>query len=184
MTPGDPAAGGDAADGARALVVFESVFGNSRRVAEAVSRGLRTRLTVDLVPVDSAATTVPDGVGLLVVGGPTHVMGLSRASTREEAGRKFPQEAQPPTEGLREWLDDLQGVRGLPVAVFDTRIRTPVPLGSAARAASRRLRKLGFDVVAVDGFHVGGTTGPLEDGELARAESWGRSLSERVPHPV
>jgi hypothetical protein len=165
---------------ARALVVYESMFGNSRLVAEAVALGIGARMPVSVVEVSEAPTTFRPDIALVVAGGPTHVMGMSRPSTREDAERKFPVEARGSTEGLREWLASLHGEGGPTVAVFDTRIHTPVYLGSAARGASRRLRHLGFDVTAVTSFFVGGTTGPLDQGELTRARAWGAGLAESV----
>src|SRR5215467_1444554 len=64
----------------RARVIFESMFGNSELVARAVADGLRSRAEVEVV---DDATHDLNGVDLLVLGGPTHVHGLSRAATRE-----------------------------------------------------------------------------------------------------
>ena len=63
----------------RALVVVESMWGNTRAVAEAVARGLGGDPTV--IDVDQAPSTLPTNVGLLVVGGPTHALSMSRRSS-------------------------------------------------------------------------------------------------------
>jgi hypothetical protein len=64
------------------------------------------------------------------------------------------------------------------VATFDTRIAKPRLPGSAAAAAEKRLRRLGFrSVVASNSFYVERTTGPLMDGEPERARRWGDELA-------
>ena len=50
----------------RALVVFESMFGNTEAVARAVADGLSTQLEVDVVAVDEAPPDLPDGSGVEV----------------------------------------------------------------------------------------------------------------------
>jgi hypothetical protein len=163
-----------------ALVVYESMFGNTVAVARAVAEGLSSRVeTVDVVHV-STAPVVLHGVDLLVVGAPTHALGMSRAATRATAREKGAQ--APASQGAREWLALLQRpdtvVQG---ACFDTRIRVPLLVGSAARAIRRRLRRLGVAVVAIRRFTVTGTPGPLAPGELDRARRWGAEL---VPTPT
>ena len=69
----------------RALVIFESMFGNTRTIAEAVAVGLPSRFVTELTEVSVAPTTIPEDVSLVVVGGPTHAFGLTRPRTREDA---------------------------------------------------------------------------------------------------
>lgn len=94
----------------RALVVYESLFGNTEAVARAVAAGLASPhvSAVDVVEVHDAPASVPAGVDLVVVGGPTHAFGLTRAGTRADAMRRS-RTAAPAraTIGLREWLDGL-----------------------------------------------------------------------------
>jgi hypothetical protein len=64
------------------------------------------------------------------------------------------------------------------VAAFDTRVSKPRLPGSAAAAAEKRLRRLGFRVAARSrSFYVDGTTGPLVAGEPDRARHWGEELA-------
>ena len=72
----------------RARVVYESMFGNTQVIAQAVAEGLAMNMTVDLEEVGSAATEMSGDVGLLVVGGPTHAFGMSRERTRESAAEQ------------------------------------------------------------------------------------------------
>lgn len=61
----------------KALVVYESMFGNTEQVARAVATGLGRHLDVELVAVANAPDTVSD-VDLVVVGGPTHAFSMTR----------------------------------------------------------------------------------------------------------
>ena len=171
----------------RAFVVYESMFGNTQVVARAVADGLAAADGIDdvsLVEVGTAPAQVGDDVDLLVVGAPTHALGLSRPSTRRDAVTKTAEPLVSTRLGLREWLAGLGRVdRRLPAAAFDTKVDKPRLPGSAARAAARRLRRLGMPlVVPTTTFRVDGMTGPLLDGEVDRARRWGADLGARVAH--
>jgi hypothetical protein len=163
-----------------ALVVVESVFGNTRRIADAVAGGLGPAARV--VDVVEAARTpgLLDGVDLLVVGGPTHAFGMTRLATRRSAAEQGGPTAA--DVGLREWLGGLPAAApGVVVAAFDTRVDRPRLPGSAAAGAIRRLRRLGYDVVArPESFRVAGTKGQLLDAEPERARVWGHNLLTRI----
>ncbi len=162
------------------LVVYESMFGNTQTVARAVADGLSTHATVDLVEVGSAPAALPTGLDALVVGGPTHAFGLSRASTREDAARRAHAPLVSGGVGIREWLDGLR-TGGIDAATFDTRVRWPRVPGGAAHAAEKRLRQMGFRIVAsAETFWVRGTPGPLYDGEVDRARRWGERLGQTL----
>jgi Flavodoxin len=162
----------------RALVVFESMFGNTRMIADAVAEGLASRFETSIVEVGDAPVSLADDVSLLVVGGPTHAFGLSRPGTRQDASRQAEGEIVSRGKGLREWLSTLKGRRGIGAASFDTRIDRPRVRGSAARAAERRLRRLGFRVVVpAQSFWVTGTKGPLVPSEVERACRWAERIA-------
>lgn len=162
----------------RAVVVYESMFGNTQRIAEAVADGLATCMEVDLTEVGAATEVVPDDVDLLVVGGPTHAFGLSRPATRSDAADRTGRGVVSAVIGLREWLDGLRSSSSrTAAATFDTRVDKPRMPGSAARAAHKRLRRLGFRVVApAQSFYVTDMTGPLVAGEQDRARQWAERL--------
>ena len=164
----------------RALVVYESMWGNTRAVAEAVARGLGDDTA--LLPIETAPARLPDDVELLAVGGPTHAFSMSRRSTRHDAVLRGARESQEST-GIREWLDALPTSDGLLVATFDTRVAKVRHLpGSAAKAAGREVRRnhLGR-ILETQSFYVDGIEGPLLDGELDRAEDWGAHLTGARP---
>lgn len=157
----------------RTLVVYESSFGNTKSIAEAIAFGLAG--DVELIEVESAPTTLD--AGLLVVGGPTHAFGLSRRGTRESAANMGAGPA--PRIGLREWLGELSATPATAFATFDTKIRKPRVPGSAAASAARRLRRLGLQqVISPESFYVVGTPGPLQEGERDRAHAWGARLRQ------
>ncbi|MFC4061330.1 flavodoxin family protein [Planomonospora corallina] len=162
----------------RALVVFESMFGNTQAIAEAVAEGLTTRMDVELAEVSDAPTVIADDVDLIVVGGPTHAFGMSRPSTRQSAAEQAPGGLISKGAGLREWLTALdRRPARVTAAAFDTRVKNPWVPGSAARGAAKHLRRHGFPVVTeAHSFYVAGTSGPLLEGETERARNWGAEL--------
>lgn len=170
----------------RALVIYESMFGNTHRVAEAIAAGLGEHMAVEVLTVDRAPSRIPSYVDLVVAGGPTHAFGMTRAATRhaatEQAGTEQPGTTTPKSTGIREWLAELE--RGTTaVATFDTRIKKRGLPGSAARGAQRRLRRLGYrPAIAAGSFWVSDTPGPLREGEEARARQWGTELAADVRH--
>ena len=168
----------------RAVVVYESMYGNTRAIADAIGDGLRECAHVEVVPVRDADAAVARGAELLVVGGPTHVRGMSRAGTRSaaveaankaESGLTVDPAAEGP--GVREWLDSL-GKFDLRAAAFDTRLDAPVAFtGRASKRIARKLRQHGFSLVTEpESFLVTKAT-DLNPDEQARAHRWGKSLA-------
>jgi flavodoxin len=167
-----------------ALVLFESVYGNTRAVAEAIAEGLGG---AEVVSVHDAGEPADD-VELLVVGAPTHIHGLptkrsiqagADAASGDGGAHVEPDATEDPN--MRAWLGSLPRGRHGRVAVFDTRLDKPTWFtGAASRGIAKRLRQHGYDVVATESFLVTGSEGPLEPGELDRARSWGRELARSV----
>lgn len=166
----------------RALVVYESMFGNTEEVARAVAEGLGSRMEVDLVRAEQAPAEVAEGVDLVVVGGPTHAFSMPRQSTREDAVRQGA--TQGDTEhGIREWIDHLASGRYAErTATFDTRVTKVRHLpGSAAKAAAKGMRAHGYGAAAKpESFYVEDLAGPLVPGEPERARAWGEQLAAGV----
>jgi hypothetical protein len=165
----------------RALVVFESMFGNTRTIAEAIAEGLGTGFDVEVVEVADAPDRVPEGTDLVVAGGPTHAFGMSRVSTRRAAVEQGAPGDTVVATGIREWLAELRPASVPLAATFDTRVKRPALPGSAARRMARRLRRLGVPLAAsAVSFWVEGTPGPLVAGERERAVRWGRELAVQL----
>ena len=103
------------APAARALVVCESMFGNTRAIAEAIGEELAERFAVTVTDVTIAPTTIDD-IDLLVVGGSTHAWGTSRPRTRAAAMAKGATGRS--DRGVREWLADITQRGGGPTRWF------------------------------------------------------------------
>ena len=165
----------------RAMVVFESMFGNTEQVAGAVADGLQAEgVPTVVVEVATAPADLPPSVDLLVVGAPTHAFSLSRPKTRSEAVRQGADESKAAI-GLREWLETVRPPTDRPVrvAVYDTRATKVRRLPAAAgQSATRMAKRRGFSRVERPvAFLVDDLQGPLVAGETERATSWGRSLA-------
>ena len=163
----------------RALVVYESMFGNTRDVAAAITEGLAQHSQVELCEVGSAPAALPDRLDLLVVGAPTHALGMSRPRTRSQAAEQGSGELVSKGIGVREWLAGLsRGANLTPTAAFGTKMSRPSWLpGSAARGIAKRLRRLGHPAAAPPrSFYVVDVSGPLAEGELQQAQQWGDLL--------
>jgi flavodoxin len=170
------------------LVVYESMYGNTRQVAEAIARGIESAATVKLVAAAEAKDEDATTYDMVVVGGPTHAHSMSRASTRHGAveaaegpDSTLTVEPDAESEGVREWLASITGKASTAgkAAAFDTRLDAPaVFTGRASKSIGKKLRKAGFTLVAEpESFLVDKQT-VLESGEEERASQWGRSLVE------
>jgi flavodoxin len=150
------------------VVVYDTKFGNTAKIAEAIARGAGGRGDVRVLDAAAAAEPMLEPPDLLIVGGPTQRRGASPV--------------------LRSFLDALPpSLRGVPVATFDTRYRGAAWLmGTAAGEAAKRLERTGSRLSAPpESFFItrGGPpeTQRLEGGELERAEAWGRSVATAAP---
>lgn len=160
-----------------ALVVYESMYGNTARIARAIADGLTGR------GVDVALTSVDDVTALdadvLLVGGPTHGHGMSTATTRTTAAKDERNSFDDPTlgHGLRTWIEDLPPLEGRPYVAFDTRFRHSVLLtGSAAKGIAKRLEKHGARSVAGPESFFVTKDNTLEAGEVERAQVWAAGI--------
>ena len=163
----------------RALVVFESIWGNTEQVARAIAAGIGEG--TEVIDAGQAPATLPDDVDLLVVGGPTHAFSMSTETTRKAAADQGA--TRIPTHGIREWIEALSSpTRAVPVATFDTRVVSPRLPGSAAKKAMKRLLGRGLrPITKPETFGVHGYSGPVADGELDRAHQWGSGLARLLP---
>jgi flavorubredoxin len=141
-------------------------------VAEHVAEGLRSRGAAVSV-VDAAEAPRPDHVDLLLVGAPTHNMGMPRPGSRQQATASGGREA---VAGVAEWLSALPRALGGRAAAFTTVTSTGFFAGSAAKGIEKELRRRGVEVVGREAFLVTGRSGPAAEGELDRAQRWGAGL--------
>jgi hypothetical protein len=167
----------------RALVVYESMYGNTYIIAGNIADGLRATHEVTLVPVAGATEDLVDEADLLVVGGPTHMHGMSSAASRRMAAQAAAKEGSGLTldpdgagPGIHDWLKGIGAGHAL-AAAFDTRLSgVPAFTGRASRGISRLLKRHGYRLFAAPESFLVGQQSTLLDGETSRARRWGMTL--------
>jgi len=161
--------------GMKAVVVYESLWGNTASVARAIADGIGP----DAAAMSTAEATPAAlaGADLIVAGGPVFAFQLSSDRTRDsirerpDPGAPLPDLSSP---SLRSWLEALPA-GSASCAAFDTRVRGP--FGKGAPTVAEALQTKGYRLVAApEGFVVKGKYGPMRDGELRRARAWGQRL--------
>lgn len=171
----------------RALVVYESMFGNTHVIADHIATGLRTQLETTVVGVHDATVELVKATDLVVAGGPTHIHGMTSQRSRDGAKDMATKDSElhldPDAEGpgLREWFDELpEGQHGR-AAAFDTRVHaTTLVTGQASKGVAKRLRHHGFELLGEPESFFVDKSNHLEPDEADRAEAWGRTLAETV----
>jgi hypothetical protein len=163
----------------KAVVVYESFWGNTAAVARAIAAGLGEGTPV--LPTGEATPEALAGADLVVAGSP--VIGFRMPTDKmRESVRANPGPAPTPPDlsqpSLAGWLQALPKGRGA-AAAFDTRVRGP--FGSAAPAILKGLEAAGYRGIAKPrGFIVTGKYGPLREGELEQAREWGAELARTL----
>jgi flavodoxin len=146
-----------------ALIIYDSTFGNTEHVAQAIAQKLREHGSVQLVPVEEAGRLELKETQLLLLGCPTQRYDL--------------------TPAVRAFLENIPRgtLQGVMAAAFDTRYRMSSWLsGSAAWDIARHLQEAGASLILPpESFFVAGIRGPLDEGELERAMQWTTTLLER-----
>jgi len=164
----------------KVVIVYESLFGNTKVIADCIASGFPVDCDVEISAVGDATVDLTAGADLLVLGAPTHAHGLSRAGTRNQTLRNgvLPEIARGP--GMREFLTTLPPGGGRPAAAFDTRLRGPRWLwGAASSKIAAALVSAGYRLVEPGAsFRVTGSSGPLVKGEVERAAQWTQRLAE------
>jgi flavodoxin len=155
----------------KAMVVYDSAYGNTEKVAQAIGQALGPVEEVQVVRVGETSPEQLAGLTLLVAGSPT---------------QKFS-----PLGTITSFLKSIpnNGLRGVKVAAFDTRFpQSKIEevgilaffvriFGYAAEPIAKRLQKKGGQLaVPPEGFYVSDTEGPLVEGQLERAADWARQI--------
>ena len=163
----------------KAVVVYESLWGNTAAIARAIAEGIG-----DGAQALSTAEATPDamsGADLIVAGAPVLAFHMSSDRTRAdiaarpEPGAPLPDLSHP---SMRSWLETLAPGTAH-CAAFDTEVRGP--FGKAAPTIAKALQAKGYHLLGPgEGFVVSGKYGPLRAGELQRAGSWGAHLRGRA----
>ncbi|HEY1296805.1 MAG TPA: flavodoxin domain-containing protein [Chloroflexota bacterium] len=147
------------------VIIFDSEYGNTREISEAIAAELRAAGPVDIAKVRThAAASVPADMDLLVVGAPTHMHHVSAP--------------------MRGYLENLpaKSLAGLEAAAFDTRAQGwRLLTGAASGGIAKQLQKHGAHlVVRPASFRVAAKVGPLVEGEVERAHAWAQHILAAV----
>jgi flavodoxin I len=147
----------------KALVVYDSVYGNTEKVARAIGDAMTPSGEVKVLRASETNTSELASIDLLIVGSPTH------------GGR--------PTSPVQDFLNRVPqpSLKDVNLAVFDTNTRATSKFAkifgnAAGRIAGQLTKKGGVLVVPPEGFLVTGTKGPLKEGELERAAAWAKGV--------
>ncbi|MGC9522796.1 MAG: flavodoxin family protein [Anaerolineae bacterium] len=158
----------------KALVVYDSVFGNTEKVAQTIGEALAEYGEDEVRKVGSVQPAQLTGLDLLIVGSPTRAFS--------------------PTPDTKQFLSSIPAgsLQGVTVAAFDTRIAVEDTnsailkffvkiFGYAAKPIATRLERRGGELaVPPEGFIVEGTEGPMKEGELARATQWAKGIANAL----
>jgi len=167
----------------KALIIYESMFGSTRKIAEAIAEGLAGGSTVVIASVQDADARSMELADLLVIGAPTHIHGLSMPATRavatvmaKDPERHLTLDDHATGIGIREWIDSIPASPAL-YAAFDTRRDMPrILTGAASSAITKRLRRLGLRAITRRSSFLVGDDESLKPGELEGARAWGERI--------
>jgi hypothetical protein len=171
----------------KVVVIYESMFGNTRAIADAIGNGIKDGNLVVVTPVRRATPDLVAGADFVIVGGPTHVRGMSKSSTRKAAiqgtgkpGNTVTLDPDAQGPGLSDWFDSLGRVT-VSAAAFDTRLSGPAAFTGRAALG---IRRHGFSVIADPKSFLVTTDNRLRAGEADKAFQWGRELAARLADTV
>lgn len=149
----------------KSLVIFYSRFGNTEQVAKAMAGALAELGLAEAMTLEELTTDRLEGVDLIIAGSPTHNM-------------RLPDSVKAATQELPKGC-----LNRKMVAAFDTSYRMNALLArfTAARPLLRRLKRLGGrEAAPAETFFVEGREGPLEAGEVERAQAWASAIARCV----
>lgn len=171
----------------KAVVIVESMFGNTLAIAEAIRSGMQAHCSVSVISVTRVESTDLLGTDVVVVGGPTHIHGMSTEASRQNAAilaldssSELKLDSAAAGNGIREWLQ-LVHKEELPnlYAAFDTRVRgLQIITGAASRRIDAQLRRLEKEQVLPPMSFLVGPDHKLIAGERERAKEWGNQLAQ------
>jgi hypothetical protein len=159
----------------KAIVVYESLWGNTAAIARAIAEGIGPEARA--LSTAEATAAVIAGADLIVAGAPVHAFNLPTESSRRNAGGN-PGKAPAPDlshPSMRSWLSTVTPGEGR-YAAFQTAFRWS-PSG-ATGAIGRGLERAGYRRAAkAHRFIVTGGSGPLRPGEVEKARAWGAEIA-------
>ncbi|HEX9635653.1 MAG TPA: flavodoxin domain-containing protein [Candidatus Limnocylindria bacterium] len=163
----------------RAIVVYESLWGNTAAIARAIAEGIGQE--AQALTTDAASAEAIAHADLIVAGAPVLGFSLATDQMRNSVARGEDDAPTPPDlahPSMRSWLDSLPRGRGH-AAAFETRIWWS-PRGATGDIEGR-LTRAGYRTIArPQKFVVKDKYGPLREGELDRARRWGEELAQAI----
>jgi flavodoxin len=149
----------------KALVVYDTVYGNTEKVAKALAKGLEEGgVVVDSVKVDAAKFDELSGYDLLAVGSPVQAWSTSKA-----------------TKAFLENLKSVKGLNGKKAFAFDTKMSRSKLAGDAGGKIEGKLKNLGLTIVKPHASAVvKGREGPLEEGAEETFKQLGAELAKMM----
>jgi hypothetical protein len=175
----------------KAVVIYESMYGNTHQIANAIGEGLGSVAEVVVVPVGEADAELVKSAEVVVVGGPTHAHGMSHESTRkgaveaaEKPGSDLVLDPAADNPGLRDWFEAVGNVF-TNAAAFDTRFDLPAAItGRASKGIARKLRHHGATLIAEPVSFFVKKDNHLEPDQEAKAREWGAQLARNLEGKV
>jgi hypothetical protein len=163
----------------KALVIYESLYGNTADVAAAIASGIGPGATA--VNTDEATADALANADLVVAGAPLMALRLPTEAMRTSAvedDRAAPRQADVSHPSLRTWLAGLEPGSAA-FAAFETKLRWSP--GGATGAIEHGFERAGYRRVARgEKFYVERRYGPLRQGELERAHRWGQEIAANL----
>jgi len=167
------------------VIVYESMFGNTRRIAGAIAEGMGPGERVEVVAVTSERMDAIGDADLVIIGAPTHAHSLSTQSSRKEAEewaadpeRNLRLDPQARGRGVREWLDSQPPLPHL-YAAFDTRAdMIRMFTGAASTPITRIVGRRRMEAIVPAESFVVSMHNELTSGEEDRARAWGQRIAE------
>jgi flavorubredoxin len=157
----------------KAIVVYESLWGNTATIARAIAEGIGPEARAMSTAEATAAELA--GVDLIVAGAPVHAFSLPSAQTRKNAGGGKTPAPDLSHPAMRTWLGTVPPGKGLSAA-FETAFKWS-PSGATSKIG-QALQRAGYRPVSKSRrFLIAGGSGPLRDGELEKAKAWGAELA-------
>jgi flavodoxin len=147
----------------KALIIYDSIYGNTKKVAMALSRGLEAGgIYVDSKFVSDCKPDELEDYDIIGIGGPTHFHGISKS--------------------IKLFLSKLEKIELKNKTGFAFETKAEVPLaGSAGKKIMKSLKKMDLKIIDVNiSGKVLEKEGPLVESTLKAMEQLGITISEKI----
>lgn len=147
------------------LIGYESKHGNTKKVAELISEGIKVGgdNEVSIENVNDVDLTKSDIYDLLLIGSPNHMGG--------------------PTKSVKKFLKNLTEapLKAKSIAVFDTYMKKDI--GKAVNKMEKQISKLLPDSKILSpglSIKVGGMKGPIVEEDLPKCKEFGKMVIKQI----